>query len=108
MASKKLDNVHLHELEDMAKLGVTPEDLSKAFNISVSSVHNYKRILRDKGVELPDVRGKRPGGMSGMAQVVTTLTEPKGVTLNVNGVSFQISARAKSVNVEGGHVEVWF
>jgi transposase len=61
MAKKKLTDQHIKEMTQMVTQGKTPDEISKHFKIAVSSVHNYKRELRKKGVDVPDVKGKRPG-----------------------------------------------
>jgi hypothetical protein len=63
MAYKRLDEGQLKELEILALNGIAPGDISDYFGIAVSSVHNYKRILAHKGLQIPDVRGKRPSGI---------------------------------------------
>lgn len=74
MANKKLGIEQLEQLKKLVLEGKTPEDISKFFNIAVSSVHNYKRMLKEKGMTIPDVRGKRPTGHT--QQTVRTMTDP--------------------------------
>lgn len=74
MAHRKLVAAQLEQLKQLVLEGKTPEDISKHFNIAVSSVHNYKRMLKEKGLTIPDVRGKRPTGQA--PQVVQTITNP--------------------------------
>jgi transposase len=74
MAYKRLDEGQLKELEILALNGTAPGDISDYFGIAVSSVHNYKRVLAEKGLQLPDVRGKRPSGIYRENEGVNMLT----------------------------------
>lgn len=47
---------------EMAMQGLVPQDLADFFNISVSSVHNYKKYFQNKGKVFPNVHGKRATG----------------------------------------------
>jgi len=119
MARKKLEAKQQKELEKMVMDGMTPEDISKYFNIAVSSVHNYKRMLRDKGLKVPDIRGKRPVGISSQASV-ETITSPRRssahstsandltgfMKLYINDVEVYISPKAKSVTILDTEVHV--
>lgn len=62
MASKRLSATEMDEMRKMVVQGVSPEDMSKHFNIAISSVHNYKRRFKQDGLEFPTVRGQRPTG----------------------------------------------
>ena len=105
MAKAKLTKEQVHELEKMVKKGVTPEEISNHFNVSVSSIHNYKRMLKQKGVNIPDIRGKRPH-KNWKSEPVIPLTAPDPgetttgmIKVLVNDVTFYIPPGAKSVQV---------
>ncbi len=113
MARKKLEARQQKELEKMVMNGVTPEDISKYFNIAVSSVHNYKRMRKEKGLKVPDIRGKRPVGIK-TEEGAMTITSPKSkgpslelssadvtgfMKLYINDVIVYVSPKAKSVTI---------
>jgi hypothetical protein len=118
MARKKLEAAQLKKLEALVMEGKTPEDISKYFNIAVSSVHNYKRMLKERGIKIPDIRGKRPVGL-GKASV-PTITSPKSdntpiptelagfMKLAVNDVLIYVSPNAKSVRINDHEIIVQF
>lgn len=114
MARKKLADDQLKKLEAFVLEGKTPEDISKFFNIAVSSVHNYKKMLKERGLKIPDIRGKRPKGISGGS--VETITSPRHsenppsglMKVNINNVVFYISPNAKSVFISDNEVTVTF
>lgn len=102
MAKAKLSKEQVHELEKLVKKGVTPEEISKHFNVSVSSIHNYKRSLKQRGVNIPDIRGKRPSKTELPIPIVPiTTSEPTTgmIKVLVNNVTFFIPPGAKSVQV---------
>lgn len=118
MAKKKLTDQHIKEMTQMVTQGKTPEEISKHFNIAVSSVHNYKRELRKKGVDVPDIKGKRPGDLykKKPAKVIasnvpvkkdTTLKSPF-LMVTVNDVVFKVDSRAKSVTIGQDELHVTF
>ncbi len=135
MASKKLSPADHIELQQLVMEGVPPGDLAEKFKIAVSSVHNYKKQLREQGLVLPDVRGKRPTGRYNAATqpvqgngpvMLGTHTGSLGegavlphegeeqtgesayVYFIVNGRKIAIDARASSIRVENGTVIVDF
>lgn len=112
--SKRLSIAQVDEMKQMVIKNVAPEDIAKHFNIAISSVHNYKARFKAQGVKFESQRGKRPKGTI----PTVTASEPKvtreksnqitGVfdtntkdafKFIINGVSVQISADAKSVNI---------
>jgi transposase len=102
-----LNDEQMKEMEQLVLDGVTPEDLSTYFNMSVSSVHNYKRELRERGLKVPDIRGKRPSGMykpsTGKTEQLHTIIhekEGKYIYIVVNGVDFHISKQVRSVRID--------
>ena len=97
----------------MVVKGVTPEEISKHFGIAISSVHNYKRKLKDAGVSMPDIRGKRPSDKEGgksVESIVTAMPAPtsEGFTLTINGVLIYISNSAKHVSIGPNGLSVSF
>jgi len=119
MAKKKLTDQHIKEMTKMVVQGKTPEEISKHFKIAVSSVHNYKRELRKKGVDVPDVKGKRPGDPY-HRKVVKTISDSVPVikkdttvgaayiTVTVNDVVFKVDGRAKTVTIDRNALHVMF
>lgn len=115
MAKMKISNEQFEQLKVMVSKGVTPEEISKKFNIAVSSVHNYKRQLKDAGLKIPDVRGKRPSDVS-HSTVVLPITSPvpssvmsaEGIKITINDTVFYISSKAKSVTVGINELTVTF
>ena len=119
MAKKKLTDQHIKEMTKMVVQGKTPEEISKHFKIAVSSVHNYKRMLKKKGVDVPDVKGKRPGDPY-HKKVITTITAAVPVikkdttvgavyiTVTVNDVVFKVDGRAKTVTIDQNALHVMF
>lgn len=62
MANKRLSKEEIAQMKHMVLDGVSPEDMSKHFNIAISSVHNYKKRFKDEGLSFPMIRGQRPTG----------------------------------------------
>lgn len=113
MARKKLDAEKLEQLKKMVLEGITPEDISKQFNIAISSVHNYKRTLRDLGVDIPDVRGKRPSKTPIESdEPVTMFMQPKTsagikddyIYLRVNNVDVRVHKSAKAITISDNNL----
>jgi hypothetical protein len=102
----------------MVTQGKTPDEISKHFNIAVSSVHNYKRELKKKGVDIPDIRGKRPGDdyhrkpVKAIAAAVPvkkdTVLKSSYITVTVNDVVFKVDSRAKAVTIGQDELHVSF
>jgi hypothetical protein len=106
MANKRLEGENLQKFEEMVLAESTPEDIAAVFGISVSSVHNYKRAMKQRGHEIPDVRGKRP--VFNTKTHVIPFFSPESlplkqggyVELKVNNVSVMVSNNAKNISVE--------
>jgi transposase len=116
MANKRLSLDDIQQMKVMVQNSVAPEDIAKHFGIAISSVHNYKNRFKQQGLKFPDVRGKRPTG-SVTVQSVNPVTELKkeiqvaaesGMNFLVNGVSVQVSGKAKNVNISKDHIEINF
>jgi transposase len=116
MANKRLLLDDIQQMKIMVQNSVAPEDIAKHFNIAISSVHNYKNRFKKEGLNVPNVRGKRPTG-SVEVQSVNPVSESKNekqintqsaMNFLVNGVSVQVSGKAKNVNISKDHIEVNF
>jgi transposase len=116
MANKRLLLADIQQMKLMVQNSVAPEDIAKHFNIAISSVHNYKNRFKQEGLKFPNVRGKRPTG-SVEVQSVTPVSETKkeiqvstqsAMNFVVNGVSVQVSGKAKNVNISKDHIEINF
>ena len=121
MSHKRLSDAEKAELKQMVINGIAPGDISNHFGVAISSVHNFKRQLKDQGVNFPIVKGKRPTGAvapqnavksSGDVKSITPQREtarPSGATnVVVNGVSYEVSAQAKKVVISKGEIRVDF
>lgn len=119
MSHKRLSNAEKAELKQMVMAGVIPDDISKHFGVAISSVHNFKKQLRDQGVEFPIVRGKRSSGTqlpsgvvnepeSSKSTPVTQQTSNGATNVVINGVSYEVSAQAKRVVIAKGEIRVDF
>lgn len=115
MAKMKISNEQFEQLKVLVSKGVTPEEISKRFGIAVSSVHNYKRQLKDSGLKIPDVRGKRPSdaGHNGVVQPITSpvqssVVSAENIKITINSTVFYISSKAKSVSVGINELTVTF
>lgn len=122
--AKRLTPVQTEEMKKMVVKGVAPEDIANHFGIAISSVHNYKKRFKDEGMSFPSVKGKRPAGqvqnaagsVPGFKHTGNVISKaqsrsmPSASSQNlrviVNGVSIEVSAGAKSVNINKDHIEV--
>lgn len=115
MAKMKISNEQFEQLKVMVSKGVTPEEISKRFGIAVSSVHNYKRQLKESGLKVPDVRGKRPSDVS-HSSIVQPMTSPvhssdlssDSIKVTINDTVFYIPSKAKSVTLGVNEIRVTF
>lgn len=122
MSHKRLNEAEKAELKQMVINGVAPDDISKHFGVAISSVHNFKKQLRDQGVNFPNVKGKRPTGAvapQGSVKAETVVKTPSAkvpsgqvtstnTSVIVNGVSYEVSAQAKKVVISKGEIRVDF
>lgn len=111
--SKRLSIEQIEHMKSLVKEGVAPEDIAKKFNVAVSSVHNYKARFKAEGISFPNVRGRRPVGDKKLPEPkqvtgVVQKTDDTSFKFIVNGVSVQISAQAKSVNIDKNTMEIKF
>lgn len=104
----RLSIAQIDEMKKMVLDNVAPEIISKHFGIAISSVHNYKARFKAQGLTFNSVRGKRPKPVEPTKDVVNGKNQVTGVfdtkskdsfKFIINGVSVQISAAAKSVNI---------
>lgn len=122
MSHKRLNNAEKAELKQMVINGVAPDDISKHFGVAISSVHNFKKQLKDQGVQFPSVKGKRPTGAvtpsgsvkaQGSTKAVQAVVETRQKTnantnVIINGVSYEVSDQAKKVVIAKGEIRVDF
>ena len=125
MANRKLTSDQMKEFEELVLAGKTPQDLADHFGFGVSTVHNYKTQLKETGVLVPNVRGKRPSGVNPapfvplphrrdnvhfLEDVLRTVetTNLEEMHLTINGVSLRVGSGAKAVEVDKDHVTIRF
>lgn len=135
MATAKLSVSDQSELKQLVLIGTTPEDLSERFQVSVSTIHNYKTILRKAGLKIPDVRGRRPHhrfltpatlpvqeqtdalstvssgepeGTPVFAGVDGQVLQPTHVQLRVNGLRLSVDTRASQITVDESGIAIDF
>lgn len=116
MTQKRLTKAEKERLQAMVLQGVTPEDISKFFGIAISSVHNFKKKMKDEGIVLPTLRGKRPVGIEALAAhnvPMTPATPPKPgeankfVVLNVKGITIQIAKSTANFAIDGDVITIY-
>lgn len=104
MARTKLNDQQTEDLKKMVVAGVAPQDIAEHFQVAISSVHNYKKQLKEQGVEIPDVRGKRPQG--NISQVLGTGTAGSAAsTLGSGAIGSGTVTPQSSVNQTGPAAE---
>jgi hypothetical protein len=132
MAKPKLSLAQQEELKSFVLQGVAPQDIADHFGVAISSVHNYKKQLRQEGVDLPSVKGQRPTGNfnpggatqtpQGAVQPQSTVPSSAGsagnpsaaqptaenMTFIVNGSTIRIEGHAKDVVIANGQIKVQF
>jgi hypothetical protein len=108
------------DMKVMAMNGVMPEDIANYFGIARITVHGYKKLWKDEGLKLPNLRGKRPlgyvPGSDNDPEVIQkqeklhieklTATGNNDFKLIFNGTSINISSDALEVNITKKGVEV--
>lgn len=119
MSNRRLSTNEREELKKMALKGLPPVEIAKYFGMSISSVHNVKKQLKDEGVEFPAVLGRRPSTSEHTpanakdpklnATIKNTNRDSQGdLKLVVNGVNVQVGPEAKNVVVANGVVKIDF
>lgn len=136
MINKRLTEEQVEQMKLLVIKGVTPANLAEQFGIAISSVHNWKKKFEKDGIIFPSVRGRKPlnqqdnsqqnqqkpekrntpqlnpgsNSQTNHAIAATTKMLPfdKPFTIRLNGVSLQIDAGAKSVNIGRDSIDVDF
>lgn len=63
MKTKALNNVQQEELKNMILQGKLPSELKEIFGVSISTIHNYKKELKKRGLQFPNLKGKRSSNL---------------------------------------------
>jgi hypothetical protein len=96
----------ISEMQKLLETGYTPLDISRYFEIGITSVHNYKNRLKEKGIVLPSVKGKRPQGLVPLKD--DELVTGKTIKVYINGVMFSVTGKPKSVIITEDNLEVTY
>ncbi len=100
---KRLTEIERKQVEKMIAKALSPEDIATHFGIAISTVHHIKKELKQRGVELPNVRGKRPQGYIHPEDIPIInnieLSDSSVTRLFVNNIQIVLSQDVKSVNV---------
>lgn len=100
---KRLSDIERKQVEKMIEKALSPEDIANHFGIAISTVHHIKKELKQKGIELPNVRGKRPQGYINAEDIpIINNIELGDVTVTrifVNNIQIVLSPDVKSVNI---------
>ena len=111
MKGKKLSFEQVNDLQEMLLEGQTPQDAANFFMIAVSTVHNYKKELRERGIELPNVRGQRPKG-NDSSLTPTLFNQDQSLKdfllIKVQGVQVHVQNTAKSISVDENTITIRF
>jgi transposase len=111
MKNKKLSDEQVNNLQEMLIAGQTPQDAANFFKVAVSSIHNYKKLLREQGIELPNVRGQRPkGNDSSMTPALLNQDQSLNdfLLITVQGVQVHVQNTAKSISVDANTITIKF
>ena len=117
MSNKSLNASEIEQLKEMAIRGDSPKDIAAFFGIGIASVHNHKSKLKDDGVKMPGVRGKRAKGFiegadySGNQALKDiperTITTPDGsYRFTVNGRPVVVIGPVKNIIITSEGMEV--
>lgn len=100
---KRLTDIERKQVEKMIEKALSPEDIATHFGIAISTVHHIKKELKQKGIELPNVRGKRPQGYINPEDIPIInhfeLGDDSVTRIYVNNIQIVLSSDVKSVNV---------
>lgn len=131
MSKQHLSIEDLQQILELAKAGLTPEEIAKKFDVAVSTIHYHKGKWKKEGLELPDIRGKRSRGFvdriknypPNALRGLTGITAPTMQASNeqrvnipnngshkfvVNGTTVTIDSKAKSVEIHPDRIIVNF
>ena len=97
----------ISEMQKLLETGYTPLDISRYFEIGITSVHNYKNRLKEQGIVLPSVKGKRPQGLVPLLKEDELVTG-KTIKVSINGVLFKVTGKPKSVIITEDNLEVTY
>lgn len=104
--NKSLSVVEMSQLKEAVMNGEPPVDLSKRFNVGISTIHNYKTKFKQEGAVFPSVRGRRvTTGQLKNEHKITPVKTTNSIlnqhnnTFIVNGIPISITSTAKSVNI---------
>lgn len=111
----KLSKQQLNEMKEMISKGIGPEDISNHFNVAISNVHYYKAKFKKEGLDVPNVKGKRPTGSVQTPAInrissdqVTGQVTGQDMRVVVNGIPVTIHGNAKNVTISNGSLKVDF
>ncbi len=116
MSQKRLTPDEKEKLQGMVLQGVAPEDISNYFGIAISSVHNFKKKMKDDGIVLTNLRGKRPVGVTALAannipMTPSTVPKPsdsqKFVVIVAKGVTIQIAKSSANFSIDGDVITIY-
>lgn len=100
---KRLTDTERKQVEKMIEKALSPEDIATHFGIAISTVHHIKKELKQRGISLPNVRGKRPQGYINPEDIPVLNSFELGDTgvtrIYVNNIQIVLSPDVKSVNV---------
>lgn len=109
---KRLSEIQRMQVEKMIEKALSPEDIATHFGIAISTVHHIKKELKERGVKLPNVRGKRPQGYINAEDIPIInsfqLEDTSVTRIFVNGIQIVLSPEVKSVNItkDGVHIHL--
>lgn len=113
----KLSKQQLSEMKQMISKGVSPEDISNHFNVAISNVHYYKAKFKKEGLDVPNLKGRRPTGsvetpaIPRADQITAQLSGQvtgQDMRVVVNGVPVTIHGHAKNVTISNGSLQIDF
>ncbi|WP_290798219.1 hypothetical protein [Flavihumibacter sp. UBA7668] len=131
MSKPHLSMEDLQQILELAKSGLTPEEIAQKFNVAVSTIHYHKGRWKKQGWNFPDIRGRRPQsfieraaekapnffrGVTGQPFPTKQFSSEHTVNLPsngsykfvVNGTTVTIDSKAKSVEIQPDRIIVNF
>ena len=110
----KLSKQQLEEMKQMISKGIAPEAIPNHFDVTISNVHDYKAKFKKEGLEIPNLKGRRPPGsveqpaVPGNNYVPEYQVSGQDMRVVVNGVPVTIHGQAKNVTISNGSLKVDF